>query len=176
MIFSEIYIFLEAHLKKILAVLMIVSLLYVKNTVIDIAVLNMINSNLKTKTLLFSSEFKSGFVFKGYSFSGKKKEVILSNREEKILRQEDMWKRLNMPLTILCFLPLGILIRRNTTRGKGGLLAKGVDIFYPKKYKGTNVIEYNSEDGVVIGNYAGKRIADNSQSGKRSWASYYYTY
>ena len=164
MIFSEIYIFLEAHLKKILAVLMIVSLLYVKNTVIDIAVLNMINSNLKTKTLLFSSEIKSGFVFKGYSFSGKKKEVILSNREEKILRQEDMWKRLNMPLTILCFLPLGILIRRNTTRGKGGLLAKGVDIFYPKKYKGTNVIEYNSEDGVVIGNYAGKRIADNSQT------------
>lgn len=163
-IFSEIYIFLEAHLKKILIGVIILLLLLFKNTALDIVTLNVINSNFKTKMLLFNSDFKNGFVFKGYSFSGKKKQIILKPEDEKFLRQEEIWKKLNIPVTILCLLPLGILIKKNTSRGKGNLLAKGVDIFHPKKYKGTNVIEYNSEDGVIIGNYAGKRIADNSQT------------
>lgn len=164
-ILSEIYIFLEAHIKKIIILLLILGMFILKNSLLDIIALNTINTRLKTKTLIFSSpQIKNGFVFRGSSFAGKKKEVKLTSEEEKLLRKQKIWKDLEIPMTLICLLPLGLLIRRNTTRGKGNLLAKGKDIFYPKKHPGTNTVAYNSKEGVIIGNYAGKRIADNSHT------------
>jgi type IV secretory pathway TraG/TraD family ATPase VirD4 len=162
---SEIYIFLEAHIKKIIVIIMILALFHIKNEILDIITINVINSNLKTKTLLFKDSGKNSFIIRSSTFSGKKKEVILSSKEEKLLKKEKIWKNLNISVSLLCLLlPLGLILRRSTSRGKGSLLAKGVDIFYPKKYKGTNVISYNSKEGIILGNYAGKKIIDNSQT------------
>lgn len=158
----DIYIFFETYWKMITVFILVVFSFSIKNSILEVLAVNMENSGLKTKQYIFSQSHKNMFVWSSSILP--KEKYIISKKELRQLKQKKEIKEINTALIFACFFPLILLFDFSPKTRGSGRLAKGKDIFYPEKIKGTNIVDFKAEKGLILGEYHGKRLIDNSNT------------
>lgn len=159
---ADVYIFFETYWKKLLIFMLIIFCFGIKNSILEVLAVNMVNSGLKTKQYIFRKSFKNVFV---WSSSILDKEIlIITDNQLKQLVQKKNIREIDQTLIFACFFPLILLIDFSPKTRGSGRLAKGKDIFYPQEIKGTNILNFKAENGLILGEYLGKPLIENSST------------